>query len=57
MNGESSKTGSDEAEEDDESDVPGNARAIPIYRYGKVNEGASSCLSDHVYPNPLVSYD
>ena len=57
MNGESSKTGSDEAEEDDESDVSSDAGAEPGYRYSKVNDGASSCLSDHVYPNPLVSYE
>ena len=57
MNRESGKTGGYEAEEDDESDVPGYTGAIPVYRYGKVNEGASSCLSDHFYPNPPVSYD
>ena len=57
MNGESSEPGGDDAEEDNEGDVPSNARAVPVYGYGEVNDGARSCLSDHVYPNPPVSFD
>jgi hypothetical protein len=43
-----------EAEEDYQGYIPGYTGIIPVYRDYNVNEGASSSLSNHVYPNPLV---
>ncbi len=57
MYGKSGKSGGYYAEEDNEGDVPSNAGTKSVYGYGKVNEGASSSLSDPVYPNPPVSFD
>ena len=54
MNADPGKPGGNQAEEDNEGYVPSNTGSKPIYRDDKINEGASSSLSGHVYPNPPV---
>tara|TARA_B100001146_G_scaffold216587_1_gene220176 strand:- start:635 stop:802 length:168 start_codon:yes stop_codon:yes gene_type:complete len=54
MHDETSKSSSDQAEEDNEGDIPSNTGTNPVYWDDKINEGASSSLSGHVYPNPPV---
>jgi hypothetical protein len=54
MHDETSKSGSDQAEEENEGDIPSNTGTNPVYGDGKINEGASFSLSGHVYPNPPV---
>ena len=54
MNADPGKPGGNQAEEDNEGYVPSNTGSKPIYRDEKINEGASSSLSGHVYPNPPV---
>jgi hypothetical protein len=54
MHDETSKSSSDQAEEDNEGDIPSNTGTSPVYGDNKINEGASFSLSGHVYPNPPV---
>jgi hypothetical protein len=51
---ETGQTGDDYAEENDEDDIPGETGVIPILRDPSNNEGTSSSLSSHVYPNPPI---
>jgi hypothetical protein len=48
---ETGQTGGDYAEE---NDIPGDTGVIPIHRDHSIDEGTSSSLSSHVYPNPPI---
>lgn len=54
MDRETGQTGGDYAEENDEGDIPGDTSVMPIYWDHSINEGTSSSLSSHVYPNPPI---
>ncbi len=54
MDRETGRTGGDYAEVNDEDDIPGDTSVMPIHWDHSINEGTSSSLSSHVYPNPPI---
>jgi len=54
MNGDSGKASGNQGEEEDENYIPGDPGGTPVHRDDNINQGASSSLRNHVYPNPPI---